>query len=148
MQAARHFGLPVLWRLPGVLSHEAWKEKVVSIGCEYLGAGQVAAEGVRSYIDGVLSCLALWGICPGESILPVEGQVVTGDWQLASVAGLFHLHCELGEKINQGQLLAEIEDLRDTFLERFMAPAPGIVLDVRNKAYIREGNWGVLVACQ
>src|SRR5262249_30684688 len=83
-QAARHFGLPALWQAPltpGVLSHELWKRGIVSIGAEYLGAGQLSAEGAMRYVDGILSCLALWGVCPSENKFPPDGKAFAGDWQ-------------------------------------------------------------------
>lgn len=147
-QAARRFGLPILWQLPetpGVLSREAWRNNIIAIGSEYLGAGQLSEEGVSRYVDGVLSCLSLWGILPEEHLLPVAGQVVTGDWPLASATGLFRSRCELGEAVEAGRGLAEIIDLRGAVVQRFVAASSGIVLGLRSKAYIREGDWGVLV---
>src|SRR5438309_5502056 len=64
-QAARTFGLPALWQLPetdGVLSCEAWRRGKIAIGTEYLGAGQLSADGVRDYRNGVAACLAHWGM--------------------------------------------------------------------------------------
>ena len=64
-QAARHYGLPVLWRLPetsGVLSCEAVRRGVVSIGHEYLGGGRLSLPGADAYADGALSVLRHWEI--------------------------------------------------------------------------------------
>jgi predicted deacylase len=147
-QAARHFGLSTLWQAPltpGVLSHELWKRGIVSLGAEYLGVGQLSAEGASQYVDGVLSCLARWGICPTAKILPPGGQAFAGDWQLATAGGIFHARCALGECARQGQLLAEIRNLRGEMLEEFFASSPGTVLALRSKAYINPGNWAVLV---
>jgi predicted deacylase len=148
-QAARHFGLPVLWQLPqtkGVMSHEAWKIGATAVGTEYLGAGQLSSLGVSQYLKGMLSCLALWGVCPEARILPATGNVFIGDWQLASETGLFHSYCSLSERVSAGQELAHIRDLRGAILERFVAGTAGTVLAIRSKAYIRKGDWGVLVA--
>lgn len=146
--AAQHFGLPVLWQAPetkGVLSHEAWKVGATVVGTEYLGAGQLSSFGVSQYVGGMLSCLALWGISPESRILPATVNAFTGDWQSASETGVFHSYCGLGERVSAGQELADIRDPRGAILERFVAATTGIVLAVRSKAYIRKGDWGVLV---
>ena len=149
--AARRMGLPILWKLPetdGVLSREAWRRGIPAIGAEYLGAGQLSREGVSRYVAGVLSCLKLWGICSEEKLLPESGDVLTGDWQLASATGVFGAHIPLGARVVAGDELAEIRDLRGDVLERFVGRSPGIVMALRSKAYIRTGNWGVLVAAE
>lgn len=146
--AARLFGLAFLWQLPetaGVLSHEAWKRGVVSIGTECLGAGQLSAEGTSSYVSGILSCLALWGICPEGRVFPDAGTVLVGDWDPASTTGLFRVYCQLGDKCAPGQLLAEVFDVRGRVLQQFVCVSSGIVLGLRSKAWIQEGDWGVLV---
>ena len=150
-RAARRMGLPALWKLPeteGVLSHEAWKRGIPSVGAEYLGAGQLSRQGVSRYVEGVLSCLKLWGICPEEKLLPESGDALTGDWQLASVTGVFDAGVSLGATVVPGEELAAIRDLRGNVLERFVARSHGILMAVRSKAYIRTGNWGVLVAAE
>lgn len=147
-EAARRFGLPVLWQLPrtkGVLSSEAWKTGVPAIGTEYLGAGQLAKKGVNSYVAGVLSCLALWGICPEERLLPESGEVCGGDWLTSEAEGIFHAHCELGEPIERGREVADIRSVRGEILEQLVADRSGIVIAVRSKAYIRKGDYGVLI---
>lgn len=51
-EAAQTFGLPALWQRPktdGVLSCKAWRRGKVAIGAEYLGGGQLSADGVRDY---------------------------------------------------------------------------------------------------
>jgi predicted deacylase len=147
--AAVRMGLPVLWRLPetsGVLSHEAWKCGLTTVGAEYLGAGQLSAEGVRQYVAGALSCLALWGICPEETLLPAAGRVIQGDWQLASATGIFHSFCAAGAAVSAGQEIAQIRNPRGAVLESFVADTGGLLLAIRSKAYIRRGDWGVLVA--
>ena len=149
--AARHMGLPVLWQLPetaGVLSCEAWKRGIPAVGAEYLGAGQLSRQGVSTYIEGILSCLRFWGICREAKLLPEAGDVYAGDWQLASVSGVFDADVPLGATVVPGEGLAKIRNVRGDILERFTARSHGILLAVRSKAYIRTGNWGVLVATE
>ena len=64
--AARRFGLDRLWQLPetkGVLSCEAWKLGKTSIGCEYLGAGQLSSEGSEAYVRGICPVWRIGASC-------------------------------------------------------------------------------------
>jgi N-alpha-acetyl-L-2,4-diaminobutyrate deacetylase len=144
--AARRFGLPVLWQLPetdGVLSREARRHGAVAIGHEYFGAGQLSCQGVQRYVEGVLSCLRFWGLLEG-SPLPAAGQVHTGDWQLAAASGLFLAQGSLGTEVEKGDLIAVIEQVPGKRIPVF-AERAGKILGLRSKAFIREGNWAVLV---
>jgi predicted deacylase len=146
--AARRFGLEHLWKLPetaGVLSCEKWKQGGIAIGCEYLGRGQLAQEGSRAYASGVLSCLAHWGILDGRHALPAGGRAFEGNWHLASATGIFRSARESGSLVCPGDLIAEIVDVRGCVIQRFIASSRGVVLGLRSKAYIREGDWAVLI---
>ena len=147
--AARHFGLPALWRLPatgGVLSSELWQRGRCVVGCEYLGAGQLSLEGRDMYTRGILSCLAHWNMIGEEFKLPVTGRAYAGEWQMSKAEGLFVAYCAIGDAVTPGQLLAEIRGVRGGVQQNFHAgPEGGLVLAIRSKAYIRQENWGVLV---
>lgn len=146
--SARRFGLDHLWRLPetaGVLSCEAWKAGKVSIGCEYLGAGQLSEEGSTAYVRGMLSCLAHWDILRGRDPLPETGDAFENDWQMAEADGVFHARREIGTTVREGDIVAVTTDLRGTPVQEFVAKTDGVVLGLRSKAWLRKGDWGVLV---
>jgi predicted deacylase len=145
---ARRFGLKHLWSLPetaGVLSCEAWKLGLTAIGCEYLGAGQLAAEGSAAYVRGIMSCLAAWGVTPDGASLAETGEAFENDWQVATVDGLFHVYREVGDSVRPGDVVAVTTDLRGKTVQTFSAPCEGVVLALRSKAWLCKGDWGVLV---
>jgi len=147
-QAARIFGLRALWQLPetdGVLSCEAWRRGKIAIGTEYLGAGQLSADGVRDYRKGAAACLAHWGMLTSAPQVPNAPDVFAGDWQVASASGIFTARCGIGEAVTKGTMLALIAGLRGQVLQEFLSPCDGVVLGLRSKAYIRETNWAVLI---
>lgn len=147
-QAARAFGLPVLWQLPstnGVLSCEAWKRGKVAIGAEYHGAGQLSPDGVRAYRNGILACLSHWGLLASAPEEPRAVNVFEGDWQLASAEGIFTARCRLGDAVRKGVTLAVTVDNRGQVQQEFVSPSDGVILGLRSKAYIRRENWAVLV---
>ena len=146
--AARAFGLPVLWQLPptdGVLSCEAWRCGRIAIGTEYLGAGQLSPDGVLDYRKGILACLAHWNLLSSPSENARTGSVFEGDWQLASASGLFMAYCRLGDSVTKGTSVAKIVGMRGEVQQELVSPWDGVVLGLRSKAYIREGNWAILV---
>jgi predicted deacylase len=146
--AARQFGLPALWKLPvtdGVLSWEASKRGTWAIGNEYLGAGQLSADGVAAYRNGIVRCLTDWGFYQAAVSAPPRQQLLVGDWLLASATGLFRSQVSLGQRVATGQYVAVTVSPSGTVLEEFIAASDGIVGGLRSKAFIREGNWAVLV---
>ncbi len=146
--SALRFGLPVLWQLPrtdGVLSNEASKRGIVAIGHEYLGAGQLSMEGVSSYVKGVCSCLGYWRVIENEEGgQPYDADVYQGDWQLSPCDGLFVAYRNLGDRVECGAHVAEIV-MMDGGSKRIIAESAGTLLGLRSKAYIRTGNWAILI---
>lgn len=146
-QAARAFGLPVLWQLPptdGVLSYEFWKRGKVAIGAEYHGAGQLSSDGVRDYRRGILACLSHWRLLAAAHEEPRTVRVFEGDWQLASAEGIIMARCRLGDAVHEGTVLAVTVGRRGQVQQEFLSPSEGVILGLRSKAYIRPGNWAVL----
>ena len=146
--AARRFGLPSLWQLPqtdGVLSWEASKRGAVAIGNEYRGAAQLSAEGAAAYREGIIRCLADWGLYDIPISPLARQQLLFGDWRLAGETGLFRSHVSLGQHVAAGQLLAVTVTTGGNEIEKFIAASDGIGGGLRSKAFIREGNWAVLV---
>jgi len=152
-QAAIRFSLPAVWRLPGttgVMSNEAWKRGIVAIGNEYLGAGQRSVEGMRSYTDGMRCCLRFWGVLNNGPSFHASPNVYGGDWQLASCEGMFLAHRTLCASVLRGELVAEIRPLpgghrTGADVVPLHSGRDGIVLGLRSKALIREGNWAILI---
>lgn len=147
-RAARAFGLPALWQLPpttGVLSCEVWRRGKVAIGMEYLGAGQLSQDGVRDYQNGVLSCLAHWGLLAPATDPLRPSTAFEGDWQMASASGIFTPRCRLGDEVRKGTVLASTVGMRGEVEQEFVSSCDGVVLGLRSKAYVCRENWGVLV---
>lgn len=146
-EAAVRFGLPVQWQLPetrGVLSCEASLLGKVAVGHEYLGAGQLSAEGVERYVEGTLSCLRYWGLLDDQPPMSPAPAVFTGDWELAGGDGLFLCHRALGDCVRQGELVAEIQPVPGKSIP-LISRFAGKLLGVRSKAWIRKGNWAIFV---
>ena len=68
-----------------------------------------------------------------------------GDWRLAGETGLIRSQVSLGQRVAAGQLLAVTVSPSSAVIEEFIAASDGIIGGLRSKAFIREGNWAVLV---
>jgi predicted deacylase len=149
-EAACQFGIESVWQLfhrSGVLSFEAWKRGVVAIGCEYHGGGRLDSEGRASYLHGILACLAHWGLTAPSADPPKKTcrNVFGSDWILAPTTGLFVAECRLGDEIGQGSQLASIITLSAGVQQCVIAPRDGVVLALRNKAYVPKNDGAVLL---
>ncbi|MCI0423010.1 MAG: succinylglutamate desuccinylase/aspartoacylase family protein [Acidobacteria bacterium] len=148
-RAATAMGLPALWQLPetpGVFSREVTRAGKVATGAEYLGAGRLSKEGAEAYTRAVQSCLELWQLLKPSGSLPVaKARVFTNDWLLATATGLFQSQQRLGDQVRAGDPLSAIAGRRGEVLAQIIAPHEGVVLGLRSKAHVAEGNWAVLL---
>jgi predicted deacylase len=147
-KAARSFGLPLLWRLPvtnGVLSYEVWRRGKIAIGTEYGGAGQLSESGISDYRDGIIRCLSKWGLLAPISTQRGVTAAFDGDWELASVPGIFRAHCRIGDMVEKGTPLAATIGTRGEIQQEFVCRCDGIILGLRSKARIGRGDWAILV---
>jgi predicted deacylase len=122
-----------------------WLRGKTAIGCEYLGAGQLSEAGSAAYVRGILSCLAHWDILQGGEVLPEAEAAYENDWQLADADGIFHARREIGTTVKTGEVVGVTTDLRGNVAQEFIAAADGVVLGLRSKAWLRKGDWGVLL---
>ena len=145
---ARRLQLTNLWQLPptdGVLSCEAWKRGISAVGAEYLGAAQLSACGVADYHRGVLSCLRYAGQLNDDESPLTPQSAFGGDWQLAQTDGIFRAFRDLGSRVTEQTEIAEIVNIRGHRQQLFTAPCAGVLLGLRSKAFIQQGDWAILL---
>ncbi len=100
-------------------------------------------------MEGIKSCLTFWGIWKGQIHQGIpERKVYGNDWMLAPTTGVLQAHCELGDKVHQGDEVATIKGSRGQVLTELLAPKAGVILGLRRKAYVRQGDWAVLVGTE
>lgn len=142
---AKAAGLPHIWRLPqraGVLSCEAMKRGIPAFGCEIGGAGGCLPDDVDRYEQSMLNVLAQGGVLEGElSSRPAYASFLSGDWQLASVAGFVETRVALGQRVRAGDHLATIRDEFGQSQQDILAPFDGLIMGVRHLRSIEAGDW-------
>jgi predicted deacylase len=158
-EAARAFGTRLVWRheavSPGRTVSVAAEMGIPCLYAETQGGGGVRGEDLDAYVGGVLRVLATLGMLPdarearvGERLL-VEGG--DGDLDRSLVAdreGLMVSRVRAGQTVRSGELLAEVFDDEGEACQEVRASRAGIVMMLRRRARVQQGDPVALVAPQ
>lgn len=146
---ARAFGIPLLWDIPhraGVFSYEAARAGVPAIGVEIGGNGRCEPSHVALALRGVRNALAhLDMLDPTTPSKPAAQRVWAGDFTLCPASGLFEPAVTLNQRVDAGELLYRLIDLRGEVAYEHHAPHAGLVSALRVFAAIGEGEWDISV---
>jgi uncharacterized protein len=156
LAAARAYGAPniQIWGYspdPRLSTAEANRQKVVSLGGEFGGAGTVSRRGVALVERGVRRLLAHWNMmapapedeleagAPAARVVEVRGR----DYYVyARRSGIFEPAVDLGESVAEGQLCGSVWGLEDVA----DAPHPepfsraGTVMCLRHPGLVQKGD--------
>jgi predicted deacylase len=149
-EAARHFGLPRLWRIPdspGPFNAETSRLGIATIGTETTGRAGCEPEDVARYAAGLRNLLAYLGIAPNSQ--PVERvsrpALATVD-VLSPATGFLNAATRLGDRVARGDLLGVIVSLFGDPLAEVRAPVSGEIWAQRAMAATRTGEIVNLIA--
>lgn len=108
------------------------------------GAGAVWPEHVEDAVRGTRNVMRHLDMLPGE---PEAGptQLVGTDswWPRPSRGGWWRQVVELGQVVEEGELLGHVRNLFGEVAEEVRAPFRSVIFDVRNSATIMTGEWTV-----
>ena len=141
---AKAFNLPVIWgtdpSLQGRSLSVARDANVPAIYVEYLGAATCSSLGVQAYVEGCLNVMAELAMIdrPAPSSLVEylieDDRPSSGHMQIqnpAPCAGYFEAHVQLGQVVDQGQLIGTISDPLGDQVVDVRSATPGLVLVLR-----------------
>lgn len=148
LQVAKQMGIAFLWRLPpvgGVLSYEAAKRGIAICGAEIGGRGNCLASDAADYLGAYLSVLAFQGM-----IDPVHKRLETtacldGDWEKTPKGGYLETVAGLGERVEAGQLVAQLHSPLGELLQEFRAAFEGRIMAVRHLNSVQPGDLATCV---
>jgi len=150
LEACYCFGTRTIWSMPdraGVMTTEAARAGKIAIGAEYAGEGRLTIAGVDCYFRGLICTLQFLSMLPG---MPPEDRnvpVLEGDFVAAQTKfGRFALSANVGDLIQTGQRLASAIDFDTGEIEEFRSPFDGLLLAVRPRPVISQGDWAVCPA--
>lgn len=156
---AQAFNLPFIWgtdwRLQGRSMSIACENNIPAIYAEYEGAAVCSLEGVRDYIDGCLNVLGMLGMIDREQPPSCVKTVVedpsegSGHMQICHPApfdGLLTPHYELGDRVNQGDILGIVRTIDGKQTARLIAGQRGTIIVLHTFSMVREGDATFVIA--
>jgi predicted deacylase len=147
--AARHFGLPILWRIPespGPFNAETSRRGVPTIGTETTGRAGYDAVGVAAFADGLRNVLIHRGIIPGTTPARYDGPARPTIDMVAPVGGFFRPAVALYDEVTSGAPLGQIVDLYGDPIEVVKAPVAGTIWACRATPAVRPGELLAMIA--
>jgi uncharacterized protein len=151
---AAAFGWEFLWGMPpvsGVLSYEACRLGVPSVGVEVGGQGSVRAAEVELELAALKRLLRYLGSLPGASPVPHDAQpaqlppVLVGDRTFAPASGLFVPAVEVGQRVAEDEALGIVWAAGATAGAEVRAPRSGVVVALTTVAPVLAGDFVALV---
>jgi predicted deacylase len=156
---ARAFGLPVIWgtdpHLDGRSLSVARDAEVPAIYTEYLGGARCSPEGTLAYFEGCLRVLSdlemLSEPRPRIQMTPLwveDDRPGAGHLQVqypAPQEGFFEPNVELGERVEDGELIGKVVDLFGEDPIEVFAEKSGIILVLRTFSRVDAGDSLVVV---
>jgi len=148
--AALVFGAKVIWGhpvlAPGRTVSFAAEKNIPWLYTEARGAGRIDAEDLRVFRSGIVNLLRHLAILPGQPAAPetidwrLRGDGNIDDGLISAQRGFFVSSVELLQQVATGEELGRTLDLHGKTIERFRAPAPGIVVLIRQFPMVEPGE--------
>lgn len=143
LELGAKMGLPYLQTTLGVgtLSGAAARSGKIGLAMEVGGGGRRDPEAVALLVAAVRRVLDEIGMLPFSGDGPQQTKVLAPGVQLqSSVAGVVVMAVEVGQQVDQGQLLCTVHDFGGELLESVLAPHSGWVLLRALSRVVREGS--------
>jgi predicted deacylase len=153
LMLARQAGLSQIWKLPpraGVLSYEAAKRGIPATGIEIGGRGGLLPQDREKYVDAFQRILSEQNMLPAALLPPAPSHdhYLEGDWELAPAGGFIETHVDLGERVDEGHLLAIIYSPLGEVRVELKAKHAGLVMATRHMCSIEPGEWATCVVTE
>src|SRR5262249_1750725 len=149
-EAARHFGVPRLWRIPdgpGPFNAETARRGIPTLGTETTGRAGCDPADVADYARGLRNLLAYLGICPDLSIPPrLDVAPRPSVDLLAPAAGFLRVKRRLDDEVAVGEVIGTIVDVFGEAVSEIRAPVAGTIWALRSMPPVRTGELVAMIA--
>lgn len=151
-EAARHFGLPELWRIPdspGTFNGEIARQGLTTLGTETTGRAGLLPDDVAIYRRGLRNLLAYLGILP-DAARPARtgGHPRLTEDLLAPATGFLRNARRLAEEVEAGDDLGTITDVFGEVTGELIAPISGTIWAARSMPAVRSGELVYAIAAR
>jgi predicted deacylase len=128
------------------MTNEAARPGLIAIGGEYGGEARLDLKGQEAYARGVIHSLQFLGMLPGSPPRNAEIPIVEGDFLTAGTSfGRFQPLVSRGDSVSAGQRLGAVTDFQGTVCEEVVAPYDGLIVGLRSRPVIHQGDWSINV---
>jgi predicted deacylase len=149
-EAARHFGVPRLWRIPngpGPFNAETARRGIPTLGTETTGRAGCDPADVAAYARGLRNLLAYLGICPELPTPPrLDDSPRPSAEVLAPATGFLRVVHRLDDEVAAGELLGAIVDVFGELVAEVRAPVAGTIWALRSMPPVRVGELVTMIA--
>ena len=151
-EAARHFGLPCLWRIPdspGPFNAETARRGIPTLGTETTGRAGCDPVDVTVYVGGLNHLLAYLRIVePPDRMSRYSGPGRRTVDVIAPAGGFFRSRFQIDDEVEEGVCLGEIVDIAGEAVARVAAPAAGTIWAWRTTPLVHPGELLGMIACR
>lgn len=148
-EAARHFGIPLLWRIPdsaGPFNAETARRGIPSIGTETTGRAGFDPAGCQAFVDGLRNAMSFLGIIADSPPSRCTGPFRATVEVIAHAGGFFRSAIALQDVVNTGDLLGTTIDIQGAITEEITAPVSGAIWARRATPAVRPGEMIAMIA--
>ena len=137
---------------PGFVANAAAQKGIVSILAEAGGNGTLEEPDIAVHVDGARNVMRYLRMIEGDP--QISGpQILATDWHntRATRSGLLWLKVAVGDRVSEGQEVAEIWDIFGRPVEKVRAEKPGLAMLVWNHKAVNTGDpivrcWSIIPA--
>ena len=149
-EAARHFGLSRLWRIPdatGPFNAETARRGIPTLGTETMGRAGCGPDDVADYVRGLRHLLAYLGILPDAPRPPrYDGSARTTVDVRSPATGFVRPVRGLHDEVVDGEVLATIITPFGDPIGEITSPISGTVWAARSMPPVRVGELAFMIA--
>jgi hypothetical protein len=126
---------------PGFVAHAAAQKGIVSILAEAGGNGTLEEDDVAVHVNGARNVMRYLRMIDGEPEI-AGPQMLASDWHntRATRAGLLYLKVAVGERVSEGQEVAEVYDIFGRSVEKIRTGKAGLAMLVWNYKAVNTGD--------
>jgi predicted deacylase len=149
-EAARHFGVPRLWRIPdspGPFNAETARRGIPTLGSETTGRAGCDPADVDAFAQGLRNLLAYLEICPDwPAPQRLDSPPRSSLDIICPETGFLRMNYRLHDEVNAGEPIGTIVDLFGDPIANVICPVSGTLWAARSMPPVRTGELIAMVA--